>query len=86
MRMISLIHPLFVCSPFLQVICNGEVVMTLGGTKTEYVVDLWSGNHPFFQGVTSTIVVDEGRVNRFKRRYAGLDKLATIASISDSKK
>ena len=21
----------------------------MGGTKSEYVVDIWSGNHPFFQ-------------------------------------
>lgn len=27
-------------------------------------VDIWSGNHPFFQGATSTVVTDEGRVNR----------------------
>ena len=51
-----------------QVICNGEEVMTLGGTREEYVVDIWSGNHPFFQGNTSAMVVDEGRVNRFARR------------------
>eukprot|EP00951_Prasinocladus_malaysianus_P041659 scaffold494384_cov19-Prasinocladus_malaysianus.AAC.1 len=49
------------------VVCGGEEVMSLGGTKPEYVVDIWSGNHPFFQGNTSTMVVDEGRVNRFAR-------------------
>lgn len=27
-------------------------------------VDIWSGNHPYFQGNTSTVVTDEGRVNR----------------------
>ena len=27
-------------------------------------VDIWSGNHPFFQGATSTVVTDEGRVNK----------------------
>ena len=41
-------------------------------------VDIWSGNHPFFQGVTTSVVTDEGRVNRFKRRFAGLDSLAKI--------
>ena len=37
-------------SPFppSQVFCNGEEVMTVGGTQAEYVVDIWSGNHPFF--------------------------------------
>ena len=51
-------------------------------------VDIWSGNHPFFQGVTTTVVTDEGRVNRFKRRFAGLDSLAkieTMASQADKK-
>lgn len=41
-------------------------------------MDIWSGNHPFFQGVTTSVVTDEGRVNRFKRRFAGLDSLAKI--------
>ena len=32
-----------------QVICNGEEVLTVSGTKEKYVVDVWSGNHPFFK-------------------------------------
>ena len=32
----------------IQVFCNGEEVMRCGGTQAEYVVDIWSGNHPFF--------------------------------------
>ncbi len=31
-----------------QVFCNGEEVLTVSGTKKEYVVDVWSGNHPFY--------------------------------------
>lgn len=65
-----------------KVICNGEEVLTISGTQKEYNVDVWSGNHPFFQGATSTVVVDEGRVNRFKRRFAGLEKLSAISTIS----
>lgn len=30
-------------------ICNGEEVLTVSGTKEKYVVDVWSGNHPFFK-------------------------------------
>jgi len=30
--------------------------MTVGGTKSEYVVDIWSGNHPFFQAGPSPII------------------------------
>ena len=33
----------------VKVICNGEEVLTVSGTKEKYVVDVWSGNHPFFQ-------------------------------------
>ncbi|KAL4437764.1 hypothetical protein ABPG77_005676 [Micractinium sp. CCAP 211/92] len=65
-----------------KVICNGEEVLTTSGTQGSYTVDIWSGNHPFFQGNTSTVVTDEGRVNRFKRRFAGLDSLSTVETIS----
>lgn len=44
------IHPEFF--PEAKVFCNGEEVMTVGGTKKEYVVDLWSGNHPYYQVLT----------------------------------
>lgn len=39
-------------------------------------VDIWSGNHPFFQGNTSTVVTDEGRVNRCAHRGMRLGKWA----------
>jgi large subunit ribosomal protein L31 len=32
---------------FLQVFCNGTEVMTVGGTKETYNVDIYSGNHPW---------------------------------------
>eukprot|EP01023_Acetabularia_acetabulum_P004038 TRINITY_DN116_c0_g1_i1.p1 TRINITY_DN116_c0_g1~~TRINITY_DN116_c0_g1_i1.p1 ORF type:complete len:132 (+),score=20.38 TRINITY_DN116_c0_g1_i1:71-466(+) len=64
------------------VYCNGEEVMRVGGTKKEYTVDIWSGNHPFFLGQRSSVVVDEGRVNRFKRRFAGLDSLSNVETAS----
>ncbi|PSC75472.1 50S ribosomal L31, chloroplastic-like [Micractinium conductrix] len=65
-----------------KVVCNGEEVLTTSGTQGSYTVDIWSGNHPYFQGNTSTVVTDEGRVNRFKRRFAGLDSLATVETVS----
>merc|ERR1712182_176116 len=77
------IHPVFY--PEAKVLCNGEVVVTLGGSQEEYVVDLWSGNHPFFQGATNTVVVDEGQVNRFRKRFAGLDDLSTVQTVSSTK-
>lgn len=54
----------------------------LSNPPSLHAVDIWSGNHPFFQGNASTVVTDEGRVNRFKRRFAGLDSLAAVETIS----
>ena len=46
--------------------------MNTSGTKADYTVDIWSGNHPFFQGSNATLMLDEGRVNRFNRRFEGI--------------
>jgi large subunit ribosomal protein L31 len=51
-----------------NVLCNGEVVLTLGSTKRELNVDLWSGNHPFYTGSQKTVDA-EGRVEKFNRKY-----------------
>lgn len=48
-----------------KVICNGVEVMTVGGTKQTYNVDIYSGNHPFYQGNKTSMVVDEGQLNRY---------------------
>jgi large subunit ribosomal protein L31 len=60
------IHPKWY--PEAKVVCNGEVVATVGSTKPELNVDVWSGNHPFFTG-TQKIIDTEGRVERFMRKY-----------------
>jgi large subunit ribosomal protein L31 len=64
------IHPEWY--PDAKVYCNGEVVMTVGSTKPELHVDVWSGNHPFFTG-TQKIIDTEGRVERFLRKYGMMD-------------
>ncbi|NEN88111.1 MAG: 50S ribosomal protein L31 [Okeania sp. SIO3H1] len=64
------IHPEWY--PEAKVYCNGEVVMTIGSTKPEINVDVWSGNHPFFTG-TQKIIDTEGRVERFMRKYSKKD-------------
>ena len=69
-----------------KVICNGEEVMVTSGTKPSYNVDIWSGNHPYYQGITTSVVTDEGRVNRFKRRFAGLDSLSAVDTMASLKK
>ena len=60
------IHPEWY--PEAKVYCNGEVVMTVGATKPEMSVDVWSGNHPFYTG-NQKIIDTEGRVERFLRKY-----------------
>ncbi|KAL6781884.1 50S ribosomal protein L31, chloroplastic [Auxenochlorella protothecoides] len=62
-----------------RVICNGEEVLVTSGTKPNYTVEIWSGNHPFYRGVNSTMVTDEGRVSRFRKRFAGLEALNKIS-------
>ncbi|GHP03298.1 hypothetical protein PPROV_000205300 [Pycnococcus provasolii] len=76
------IHPEFHESA--KVYCNGELVLELGGTKEEYVVDVWSGNHPFYTGGDSNLVLDEGRVSRFANRYGGLESMsAGVKTLKD---
>ncbi len=60
------IHPKWY--PEAKVFCNGKQVMTVGSTKPELSVDVWSGNHPFYTG-TQKIIDTEGRVERFLRKY-----------------
>jgi large subunit ribosomal protein L31 len=70
------IHPKWY--PEAKVYCNGEVVMTVGSTKPELHVDVWSGNHPFYTG-TQKIIDTEGRVERFLRKYGMLEADAAPA-------
>jgi large subunit ribosomal protein L31 len=67
------IHPQWY--PEAKVICNGEVVMTVGSTQPEINVEVWSGNHPFYTG-TQKMIDTEGRVDRFMRKYGMLSKSA----------
>jgi large subunit ribosomal protein L31 len=78
------IHPQWY--PEAKVICNGEVIMTVGSTKPEINVEVWSGNHPFFTG-TQKIIDTEGRVDRFLRKYGMLENTQPKkAKASDSQK
>lgn len=56
--------------------------MTLGGVKPVYNVDIYSGNHPFYQGVKTSMVIDEGQLNKFKKRYFDDDDLNTVAPVT----
>ena len=59
------IHPQWY--PEAEVICDGEVVMTIGATQPKVVVDIWSGTHPFYTG-EARLIDTEGQVDRFMRR------------------
>jgi len=51
-----------------KVNCDGQLVMTVGSTRPELSVDIWSGNHPFYTG-SQKMLDTEGRVERFMRKY-----------------
>lgn len=53
--------------PDAKVIHEGEVIMTVGATQPELIVDVWSGTHPFYTG-QQRLLDTEGQVDRFMRR------------------
>ncbi len=77
------IHPEWY--PEAKVICNGVEVMTVGGTKKAYNVDIYSGNHPFYQGNKTTMILDDGQLNKFKKRFAELEELSVIPVLQAGK-
>ncbi|KAG2493900.1 hypothetical protein HYH03_007837 [Edaphochlamys debaryana] len=77
------IHPQWF--PEAKVICNGVEVMTVGGTKPAYNVDIYSGNHPFYQGNKTTLVLDDGQLNKFKKRFAELEELSVVPILQAGK-
>merc|ERR1711937_583732 len=70
-----------------KVICNGEEVFSVSGTKKEYVVDVWSGNHPFhLNGPGGAMILDDERISKFNKKYAGLDMFSSNTGESEKKK
>ena len=55
--------------------------MTVGGTQAEYVVDIWSGNHPFFQGVKTAVMTNAGRVSRCGDRFGGRGAMSEVETM-----
>lgn len=70
------IHPEF--HEGAKVYCNGELVMTTGGTQKEYVVDVWSGNHPFYLGNRSALLADADQVEKFRKKFGELSQIMEI--------
>jgi large subunit ribosomal protein L31 len=59
------LHPAFYKT---KVFCDGKLVLEVGTTKEEMLVDIWAGNHPFYTG-SQKIIDTEGRVEKFQRKY-----------------
>ncbi|XP_004499182.1 large ribosomal subunit protein bL31c isoform X2 [Cicer arietinum] len=70
------IHPKFYEDA--KVYCNNELVMTTGGTQKEYVVDVWSGNHPFYLGNRSAFMISDDQVEKFRKKFGGLSEIMDI--------
>jgi len=77
------IHPEWY--PEAKVICNGEVVMTVGSTQPELHVEIWSGNHPFYTG-QQRLVDTEGQVERFMKRLQRREEIRSeVEEMADSR-
>ena len=59
------IHPKYY--PEAKVYVGGELIGTVGSTKPELYLDVWSGTHPFYTG-QQRILDTEGQVDRFTKR------------------
>jgi large subunit ribosomal protein L31 len=59
------IHPKYF--PEAKVYVGGEFVATVGSTKPELHLDVWSGTHPYYTG-QQRIIDTEGQVDRFQKR------------------
>ena len=78
------IHPKLY--PNAKVIVEGEVVMTVGSTKPEISVEVWSGTHPFYTG-TQRLMDTEGQVDRFMRRLQKRGDIQTqTETVKESRK
>ncbi|GJY01946.1 50S ribosomal protein L31, chloroplastic [Tanacetum coccineum] len=53
----------------------GEHVFTTDGTKKEYVVDVCSGNHPFYLRSRSGNLINADRVEEFRKKFDGVGSL-----------
>lgn len=73
------IHPKYF--PEAKVYVGGQFVGTVGSTRPELHLDVWSGNHPFYTG-EQRIIDTEGQVDRFQKR---LERRANAVVDKDEK-
>jgi large subunit ribosomal protein L31 len=51
-----------------KIMCDGKPLCLIGSTKKELEIDIWLGNHPFYND--SQVLLDsEGRVEKFMKKY-----------------
>lgn len=77
------IHPKYY--PEAKVYVGGELVGTVGSTKPEMYLDVWSGTHPFYTG-QQRIIDTEGQVDRFTKRLGKKAAEATDKRAKEAKR
>ena len=71
--------------PDAKVIVDGEVVMTVGSTRPQISVEVWSGTHPFYTG-TQRLMDTEGQVDRFMRRLQRREVIQTTTEVAKAQR
>ncbi len=67
------IHPKFYNECKVTCVCGNS--FTTGSIKEEIKIDICSACHPFFTG-KQKILDTEGRIDRFRKKYANVAKAA----------
>jgi large subunit ribosomal protein L31 len=62
------IHPTYYADATVTCVCGAT--WQTGSTSKELRVDICSNCHPFFTG-KQKVIDTEGRIDRFRRKYAG---------------
>nr|YP_010945801.1 ribosomal protein L31 [Ulnaria ulna]WGN98791.1 ribosomal protein L31 [Ulnaria ulna] len=60
------IHPQWF--PQTPILCDGKPLCFIGSTRRELQMDIWLGNHPFYND-TTVMIDSEGRVEKFMKKY-----------------
>jgi large subunit ribosomal protein L31 len=50
------------------ILCDGKPLCFIGSTRKELQIDIWLGNHPFYND-TTVMIDSEGRVEKFMKKY-----------------
>lgn len=59
-----------------KVLVNGKSVMTIGSTKDELNIEIWSGNHPFYTG-EELLVDTDNLAEKFNEKVSKASKKVT---------